>query len=89
MADSGDCTVGVTVKVIGILEVPPDIITTTSADPEDSEPLNCEDANSRTNSEIKHILMKFSLYHNILTSRVTGYSYCSIPSTICCYCWTK
>ena len=55
MADSGDCTVGVTVKVIGILEVPPDIITTTSADPEDSEPLNCGDANSTTNSEIKHI----------------------------------
>ena len=59
MADSGDCTVGVTVKVIGILEVPPDIITTTSADPEDSEPLNCEDANSTTKSEIKHIFNEF------------------------------
>ena len=73
MADSGDCTVGVTVKVIGILEVPPDILTATATYPEDSEPLNCADVNSTTNSETKHnkYFMKSSLKFLLVESLIT------------------
>ena len=54
MADTGDFTDGVTVKITGTLEVPADIPTTTSIDPEDSEAVNCVDANFTTNSEFKY-----------------------------------
>ena len=50
MADTGDCTEGVTVAVIGVLEVPPIILTVTSVNPDDSEPVNCPDANSTINT---------------------------------------
>ena len=54
MADIGDSTEGATVNVTGTLEVPPDIPTTTSIDPEDSEAVNCADTNFTTNSEFKY-----------------------------------
>ena len=50
MADTGDCTEGVTVTIIGVLDVPPVILTTTSINPDDSEPVNCPDANSTINT---------------------------------------
>ena len=50
MADTGDCTEGVTVTVIGVLEVPPIILTVTSINPDDSEPVNCPDVNSTINT---------------------------------------
>ena len=43
---TGDCTEGVTVTVIGSLDVPLVILTATSINPDDSESLNCPDANS-------------------------------------------
>ena len=48
MADTGDCTEGVTVTIIGVLDVPPVILTITSINPDDSEPVNCPDANPTT-----------------------------------------
>ena len=48
MADTGDCTEGVTVTVIGVLDVPPVTLTMTSINPDDSEPVNCPDANCTT-----------------------------------------
>ena len=56
MADTGDCTEGVTVTVIGVLEVPPIILTITSINPDDSEPVNCPDANPTTNTSNQTIL---------------------------------
>ena len=50
LADTGDCTEGVTVTVIRILDDPPVILTTTSINPDDSEPVNCPDANSTINT---------------------------------------
>ena len=46
IADTGDCTEGVTVTVIGVLDDPPVILTITSINPDDSEPTNCPDENS-------------------------------------------
>ena len=37
IADTGDCTEGVTVTVIGVLDDPPVILTITSTNPDDSE----------------------------------------------------
>ena len=50
IADTGDCTEGVTVTVIGVLDDPPVILTITSINPDDSEPANCPDVNSTTNT---------------------------------------
>ena len=50
MADTGDCTEGVTVTVIGALDDPPIILTVTSINSDDSEPVNCPDANSTINT---------------------------------------
>ena len=50
IADTGDCTEGVTVTVIGVLDDPPVILTITSINPDDSEPTNCPDVNSTTNT---------------------------------------
>ena len=90
MADTGDCMEGVTVKVIAILDVPPDILTATSTDPEDSEPLNCSDVNSTIKSSMyKTAKNKSNCYHlKTLTSRVSDDSHCT-ASIACCYCWTK
>ena len=52
IADTGDCTDGVTVTVIGVLDDPPIILTITSINPDDSEPVNCPDVNSTTNTTI-------------------------------------
>ena len=46
IADTSDCPEGVTVTVIGAANVPPAILTTTSINPDDSEPLNCPYVNS-------------------------------------------
>ena len=46
MADTGE---GVTVTVIGALDDPVVNLTTTSINPDDSEPVNCPDANPTTN----------------------------------------
>ena len=48
IADTGDCTEGVTVTVIGVLDNPLVILTTTSINPSDSEPVNCPEVNSTT-----------------------------------------
>ena len=61
IADTGDCTEGVTVTVIGVLDDPSLILTITSINPDDSEPTNCPDANSTTNTT----LVKF--YHKLAT----------------------
>ena len=50
IADTGDCTEGVTVTVIGVLDDPPVILTITSINPDDSEPTNCSDVNSTINT---------------------------------------
>ena len=50
LADTGDCSEGVTTTSIGVIDDPPDIITTTSTCPDDSEPTNLLDPNSTTNS---------------------------------------
>ena len=50
IADTGDCTEGVTVTVIGVLDVPLLTLTITSINPDDSEPTNCPDANSTNNT---------------------------------------
>ena len=50
IADTGNCTEGVTVTVIGVTDNPPATITTTSINPDDSEPTNCGDANSTLNT---------------------------------------
>ena len=52
MADTGDCTEGVTVTVMELLDVPPVILTATSINPDDSEPLNFPDVNSTTGTVI-------------------------------------
>ena len=52
IADTGDCTEGVTVTVIGVLDDPPVILTITSINPDDSEPKNCPDANSTANTTV-------------------------------------
>ena len=57
IADTGDCTEGVTVTVIGVLDDPPVMLTITSINPDDSEPTNCPDANStiaNSNNYIKN-----------------------------------
>jgi len=59
VADTGDCSEGVTTTSIGVVDDPPDIITTTSTCPVDSEPTNSSDPNSTLNST-HHIA------HNIL-----------------------
>ena len=46
IADNGDCSEGVTVTVIGLLDTPSVTLTITSINPDDSEPVNCPDANS-------------------------------------------
>ena len=52
LADTGDCTEGVIVTVIGVLDVPSLILTMTSINPDDSEPTNCPDVNSTLNTII-------------------------------------
>ena len=49
IADIGDCSMGVTVTVIGVADVPPIVLTTTSINPDDSKPVNHAEANSTTN----------------------------------------
>ena len=63
IADTGDCTEGVTVTVIGVVDVPPVILTTTSTDPDDSEPLNCPDVNCTTNPLHINEIVKTALYN--------------------------
>ena len=48
LADTGDCTEGVTDTVIGMVDILPVALTITSINPDDSEPTNCSDANSTT-----------------------------------------
>ena len=50
LADTGDCSEGVTTTSIGVVDDPPDIITTTSTCPDDSEPTNLSDSNSTPNT---------------------------------------
>ena len=55
IADTGDCTEGVTVTLIGLLDTPPVILTMTSINPLNSEPLYCPDANpTSTNNTYIH-----------------------------------
>ena len=50
MTKDDTSTEGVTVTVIGVMDVPPVNLTITSINPDDSEPVNCSDANSTTNT---------------------------------------
>ena len=52
IADTGDCKEGVTVTVIGVLDDPSVILTTTSINPDNSEPLNCPDVNPTANTSM-------------------------------------
>ena len=84
IADTGDCTEGVTATVIGALDDPPVILTTTSINPDDSEPVNCADANSTTNTIIiNSTLLMYGIHYKPLTGRVNNDSYCSICTTSC------
>ena len=49
---AADCpaVVIVTITLIGVVDNPPDIITTTSTNPDDSKPVYCSDSNSTTNT---------------------------------------
>lgn len=49
IADIDDCTDGDTVTVMELLDVPPDILTTTSINPNVSKPVKCPEANFTTN----------------------------------------
>ena len=66
IADTGDCTEGVTVTVIGVLVDPPVILTTTSMNPDDSEPVNCPDVNSTTNTSNTYQYYNISTKNEIL-----------------------
>ena len=55
IADTADCTEGVTVTVIGVVGVPPVILATTSINPDDSEPVKCSDVNSTTNTSMSSL----------------------------------
>ena len=45
-----DRSVMVIITLIGVVDDPPDIITTTSTNLDDSEPVYCSDSNSTTNT---------------------------------------
>ena len=45
-----DRSVMVIITLIGMVDDPPNIITTTSINPDDSEPVYCPDSNSTTNT---------------------------------------
>ena len=70
IADTGDCTEGVTVTVIGVLDNPLLILTITSITPDDSEPTNRTDAKSTTNTT----LVKYSYTQNFVTTYIIIYS---------------
>ena len=53
IADTSECS-GVTVTVIGVVDVPPIILTTTSINSDDSEPENCNDLNSTNSTKYKN-----------------------------------
>ena len=61
LADTGDCTEEVTVTVIGILDIPSATLITTSTNPDDSEPVNCPDANSTVTIHHVKILIIYIL----------------------------
>ena len=63
IADTGDCTEGVTVTVTGVVDVPPANLTITSINPDDSEPLNCLALNSTTNPLYINEIVKTALYN--------------------------
>ena len=90
IADTGDCTDGVTVTVIEVLDVPPVILTITSIKPDDSEPANCPDVNPtiNTNSQMLITVIFCSSHYKTLTASVKDDSCCPVYTT-CCYCWTK
>ena len=90
IADTGDRCEGVTVTVIGLLDVPPVVVTTTSINPDDSEPVNCPDAKFTTNTSNQLSYSKDVTYNNydMLTGRVSDHPHCCIPTT-CSYCWSK
>ena len=70
IADTGDCTKGVTVTVIGSMDVPSVILTTTSINLDDSEPLNCPDVNSTVDAA-HYINFIMIVTMTILTKKVS------------------
>ena len=86
LADTGERSEGVTATSIGVADDPPNIITTTSTRPDDSDPRKLLDSNPTLNPKqhITLIILIISLY--TLTGSINDNSYCS---TTCCYCWTK
>ena len=55
IADAGDCTEGSAVIVIGVVNDPPVILATTSINLDDSEPVNCPDQNSTSNTSMSSL----------------------------------
>ena len=49
-----DCSLVVTITIIGVEDDPPDIVTAISANPDDSAAENVSDLNSTTNTIHKH-----------------------------------
>ena len=49
-----DCSLVVTITIIGVADDPPDIVTAISANPDDSAAENVSDLNSTTNTIHKH-----------------------------------
>ena len=47
---SADCPLVVTITLIGLVDDPPDIITTTATNPDDSEPVYCPESNPTVNT---------------------------------------
>ena len=73
LADTGNYSEGVTTTSIGVVDDPPDITTTTSTCPDDSEPTNSFDANTSLNPT-QHItlIILIALYtHSLVVSMIT------------------
>ena len=53
VADTSDFSEGVNITLIGLVDIPPSIITITSTNPDDSVPMNCSDVKLITNTIYK------------------------------------
>ena len=74
LADTGDCSEGVTTTSIGVIDDPPDIITTTYTCPDDSKPTNSSDPNSTTNTT-QHIHVNTIFKNRAITNIYVCVSY--------------
>ena len=70
IADSGDCSEGVTVTVIGSLDCPILILTTTSMNSDDSMPVNLAEVNSTINPKYTSINASYIHQERLLVESV-------------------